>query len=196
MALPSSFHYPCYCSHQHPTPPHKCTQACLHLGLYVCICNGVCCVSQGLSWLCHQRTAGLWDTPCVGTSVGKESCLSQCWETAASLVVAKPGAPALAPLEVSQLCWFGGGLASTQAGYQQDHRRTTFEQNAALTSRCSIQVRSLHQLEWLGFFLKTFCLLSRRLLQYRMWSFKCCLAHFTLLFLMSWWAVSGHFCHS
>lgn len=70
----------------HPPPPHKCTQVCLHLGLYVCICNGVCCVSQGLSWLCHQRTAGLWDAPCVGTSVGKESCLSQCRETAAGRV--------------------------------------------------------------------------------------------------------------
>lgn len=85
VALPSSFHHPCYCSHLTPPSP-KCIQVCLHLGLYVCICNGVCCVSQGLSWLCHQRTAGLWDAPCVGTSVGKESCLSQCRETAAGRV--------------------------------------------------------------------------------------------------------------
>lgn len=110
VALPSSFHHPCYCSYLHPPP--KSTQVCLHLGLYVCICNSVCCVSQGLSWLCHQKTAGLWDAPCVGTSVGKESCLSQCRETDCcwkGLLVAKPGAPALAPLD-SQLCWFGGAL--------------------------------------------------------------------------------------
>lgn len=71
-----------------------------------------------------------------------------------------------------------GGLASTQAGYQQDHHGTTFEQTAALTSRCDIQESSLRRLEWLGFFLKTFCLLSWRLPQFRVWSFKCCLAHF------------------
>lgn len=169
----------------HLTPP-KCTQVCLNLGLYVCICNGVCCVSQGLSWLYHQRTAGLWDAPCVGTSVGKENCLSQCRETAVGRVFwLQSQELQLSLLLRTHSSADSGGLASTQAGYQQDHHGTTFEQTAALTSRCDIQVRSLHQLEWLVFFLKTFCLLSRRLLQFRVQSFKCCLAHFPLLSLMS-----------
>lgn len=157
------------------TPP-KCTQVCLHLGLYVCICNGVCCVSQGLSWLFHQRDSGALRCPMCGHKCGKRelpvlvSLQRGCyWK---GLLVAKPGAPALAPLRTHSAD--SGGLAPTQAGYQHVHHGTTFEQTAVLTSRCDIQGRSLRQLEWLGFFLKTFCLLSRRLLQFRLQSFKCC----------------------
>lgn len=34
----------------HTYPPPTGTQACLLLGLYVCICNSLSCVSRGLAW--------------------------------------------------------------------------------------------------------------------------------------------------
>lgn len=166
VALPSSFHHPCYCSYLHPPPPN------LHKS--VCILDYMC-VSVTASAVLARDYRGFATRRQRGC--GMPHVWAQVWEKRAACLSAERQTAA------GRVFWLLSQVL--QLSLLLTHSSADSGGPCLYSSRLSARPLQNHIWADCSFNIQVWYL-SGRLLQFRLWSFKCCLAHFPLLSLVSW----------